>query len=93
MSHQPDGRPDGDAGGARRTTAAPTCRRWPARCSYELDDLLPLGETLQLLRFAMLEEGDILLTEAGRRFVAGRYRTSASGSSPPRCARMCRWSP
>lgn len=36
---------------------------------YEVDDLLPLGETLQLLRFAVLEEGDILLTDQGRRFV------------------------
>ena len=34
----------------------------------ELDDLFPLGETLQTLGFALLEEGDILLTEAGRRF-------------------------
>jgi NitT/TauT family transport system ATP-binding protein len=37
---------------------------------YEADELLPLGETLQLLHFAVLEEGDIHLTEAGRRFVA-----------------------
>ena len=36
---------------------------------YEVDDLLPLGETLQLLRFALLEEGDILLTDLGRNFV------------------------
>ena len=37
---------------------------------YEVDELLPLGETLQLLHFAVLEEGDITLTEEGRRFVA-----------------------
>jgi NitT/TauT family transport system ATP-binding protein len=37
---------------------------------YEADELLPLGETLQLLHFAVLEEGDIYLTEAGRRFAA-----------------------
>jgi NitT/TauT family transport system ATP-binding protein len=36
---------------------------------YEVDDLLPLGETLQLLRFAVLEEGDIYLTDLGHRFV------------------------
>jgi NitT/TauT family transport system ATP-binding protein len=36
---------------------------------YEWDDLLPLGETLQLVRFAVLEEGDILLTDLGHRFV------------------------
>jgi NitT/TauT family transport system ATP-binding protein len=36
---------------------------------YEVDDLLPLGETLQLFRFAVLEEGDIYLTEKGRAFV------------------------
>ncbi len=34
----------------------------------ELDELLPLGETLSLLHFAELEEGDIKLTEQGRRF-------------------------
>ncbi len=34
----------------------------------ELDELFPLGETLQMLGFAELAEGDILLTEAGRRF-------------------------
>jgi NitT/TauT family transport system ATP-binding protein len=36
---------------------------------FEVDDLLPLGETLQLLGFAVLEEGDILLTDSGRSFV------------------------
>jgi NitT/TauT family transport system ATP-binding protein len=35
----------------------------------EADELLPLGEVLSLLRFAVLEEGDIRLTEDGRRFV------------------------
>ena len=34
----------------------------------ELDDLLPLGDALQMLRFAELEEGDIRLTDAGRAF-------------------------
>jgi NitT/TauT family transport system ATP-binding protein len=34
----------------------------------EIDDLFPVGETLQLLRFAELEEGDIKLTPAGQRF-------------------------
>jgi NitT/TauT family transport system ATP-binding protein len=36
----------------------------------ELDDLLPLGESLQLLHFAVLAEGDIVLTDAGRAFAA-----------------------
>jgi NitT/TauT family transport system ATP-binding protein len=40
-----------------------------ASLQYEVDDLLPLGEALQLLRFAVLEEGDLILTENGRRFV------------------------
>jgi NitT/TauT family transport system ATP-binding protein len=40
-----------------------------ASLQYEVDELLPLGETLQLLHFAVLEEGDILLTDTGRRFV------------------------
>ncbi len=40
-----------------------------AALQYEADELLPLGETLQLLRFAELEEGDIKLTEQGSQFV------------------------
>ena len=36
---------------------------------YEIDDLFPLAETLQLLRLAELEEGDIKLTPLGQRFV------------------------
>ncbi|HEY2876423.1 MAG: AAA-associated domain-containing protein [Reyranellales bacterium] len=35
----------------------------------EIDDLFPVAETLQLLRFAEVAEGDIRLTDAGRRFV------------------------
>ena len=37
----------------------------------EIDDLFPIAETLQLLRFAELEEGDIRLAPAGRRFAHG----------------------
>jgi NitT/TauT family transport system ATP-binding protein len=36
----------------------------------EVDDLFAIAETLQLLRFAELAEGDIVLTDAGRRFAA-----------------------
>ncbi len=35
----------------------------------ELDDLLPISEALQLMKFAVVEEGDIRLTEGGRAFV------------------------
>ena len=41
----------------------------------ELDDLFPLGETLQMLGFAVLEEGDVLLTEIGRRFATADTET------------------
>jgi NitT/TauT family transport system ATP-binding protein len=41
-----------------------------ASLQYEVDELLPLGEALQLLHFAVLEEGDITLTDDGRKFVA-----------------------
>jgi NitT/TauT family transport system ATP-binding protein len=34
----------------------------------EIDDLFPVAETLQLLRFAEMAEGDIKLTPAGKRF-------------------------
>ena len=37
--------------------------------TLEIDDLFPLGETLQLLKLAEFEEGDIKLTPLGQRFV------------------------
>ncbi|HTW27919.1 MAG TPA: nitrate/sulfonate/bicarbonate ABC transporter ATP-binding protein [Acetobacteraceae bacterium] len=40
-----------------------------AALQLEADELLPLGEALQMLRFSDLAEGDLHLTEAGRRFV------------------------
>jgi NitT/TauT family transport system ATP-binding protein len=40
-----------------------------ASLQMEIDDLFPVAETLQLLRFAELAEGDLRLTEAGRNFV------------------------
>ncbi|MBS0296062.1 MAG: nitrate/sulfonate/bicarbonate ABC transporter ATP-binding protein [Proteobacteria bacterium] len=36
----------------------------------EIDELFPVAETLQLMRLAELEGGDIRLTPAGRRYVA-----------------------
>jgi NitT/TauT family transport system ATP-binding protein len=39
-----------------------------AGLQMEIDELFPVAETLQLLRFAEVEEGDIRLTDAGRRF-------------------------
>ena len=50
----------------RPSTARPTCRCSPSTLQMEIDDLFPVAETLQLLRFAELAEGDIRLTEAGR---------------------------
>jgi NitT/TauT family transport system ATP-binding protein len=38
------------------------------KLQMEVDDLFPVAETLQLLRFAEIEEGDIKLTPAGHRF-------------------------
>jgi NitT/TauT family transport system ATP-binding protein len=40
-----------------------------AALQYEADELLPLGETLAMLGFAVLEEGDLHITDAGRKFV------------------------
>ncbi|WP_293853776.1 AAA-associated domain-containing protein [uncultured Alsobacter sp.] len=37
----------------------------------EVDELFPIAETLQLLRFAEVEGGDIHLTDAARRFATG----------------------
>src|SRR6202521_819523 len=39
-----------------------------AQLQREIDDLFPVLETLQLLRFAEVAEGDVRLTEAGMRF-------------------------
>ncbi|MEP9397898.1 nitrate/sulfonate/bicarbonate ABC transporter ATP-binding protein [Mesorhizobium sp. KR2-14] len=39
-----------------------------ASLQLEIDDLFPIAETLQLLHFAELAEGDIRLTPAGMRF-------------------------
>ena len=40
-----------------------------ASLRMEVDDLFPIVETLQLMRFAETAEGDVKLTEAGRTFV------------------------
>src|SRR5579872_3349788 len=36
----------------------------------EADDIFHFGEALQLLRFAQLSEGDLMLTDAGKRFAS-----------------------
>jgi NitT/TauT family transport system ATP-binding protein len=41
----------------------------------EVDELFPVAETLQLMRLAELEGGDIRLTPAGRRYVAADVDT------------------
>ncbi len=40
-----------------------------------IDDLFPVAETLQLMRFAEIEEGDIKLTPAGLRFAEAEVDT------------------
>ncbi|MEI5680145.1 MULTISPECIES: ABC transporter ATP-binding protein [unclassified Mesorhizobium] len=42
-----------------------------ASLQLEIDDLFPIAETLQLLHFAELAEGDIRLKPAGKRFAEG----------------------
>ncbi|NLH82100.1 MAG: nitrate/sulfonate/bicarbonate ABC transporter ATP-binding protein [Phyllobacteriaceae bacterium] len=39
-----------------------------SRLQMEVDELFPLAEAMQLLRFAVVAEGDITLTDAGRSF-------------------------
>ncbi len=41
-----------------------------AALQLEADELLPFGEALQLLRFGMLADGDLMVTDTGRQFVA-----------------------
>ncbi|MGH6958500.1 MAG: AAA-associated domain-containing protein, partial [Caulobacteraceae bacterium] len=57
LSGEPDGRAD--------------LPKLAEELNFEVDDLFPIAETLQLLRFAELEYGDIQLTPAGRRFAEG----------------------
>ena len=45
-----------------------------AALHMEVDDLFPVAETLQMLRFAEIEGGDIRLTEAGTAVRGGRRR-------------------
>ncbi len=40
-----------------------------AALQLELDELLPMGEALQLLRLGTLADGDLLVTDMGRQFV------------------------
>jgi len=47
-----------------------TYATWAARSRRAELVLVPLAETLQMLRFAEIEGGDIRLTEAGKRFAA-----------------------
>ncbi len=56
----------------------------------EIDDLFPVAETLQLLRFAELAEGDIKLTPAGQALRGDRTSTSARSCSATICSLMCR---
>ncbi|MEY9152582.1 AAA-associated domain-containing protein [Bradyrhizobium japonicum] len=39
-----------------------------SQLQLEADEILHLGESLQLLRFAQLSEGDLMLTDTGKRF-------------------------
>jgi NitT/TauT family transport system ATP-binding protein len=46
-----------------------------ATLQMEINELFPLAETLQLLRFVEVEAGDIRLTLAGKKFVEGAVDT------------------
>jgi NitT/TauT family transport system ATP-binding protein len=41
-----------------------------SQLQWEVDDLFPIAETLQLMRFAEVEGGDIRLTDVGKEFAA-----------------------
>jgi NitT/TauT family transport system ATP-binding protein len=41
-----------------------------SQLQMEVDDLFPIAETLQLLRFAEVEGGDIRLTDLGKQFAS-----------------------
>jgi len=46
-----------------------------ASLQLELDDLFPISEALQMLKFAEVEEGDIRLTQAGRDYALADLET------------------
>ena len=48
---------------ARHITAGPICRHLRASCRWRSTICFPIAETLQLLRFAEIAEGDIRLTD------------------------------
>jgi NitT/TauT family transport system ATP-binding protein len=59
-----------------------------AALQLEADELLPLGETLQLLNFAVLEEGDIRLSDKGREFAQGDPQTRQRLFAAALCAHV-----
>ena len=71
----------------RPTTAGPTCRRWPASLQLELDELLPMGEALQLLGLGRARGRRPAADRQGPRLRRGRHRRAQAASSPRRCAR------
>ena len=58
---------------------------------YEVDELLPLGETLQLLHFAVLEEGDITSDRGGPPLRRRRHRGTQAAVRRRADSRTCRW--
>ena len=59
----------------------------------EIDELFPVAETLQMMRFAEVAGGDIRLTPEAHGVRQRRRSMSASGSSRATCSTMCRWRP
>jgi len=59
--------PDRDAGGPPYNGHA-DLPVLAGHLQLEADEIFHLGESLQLLRFAQLSEGDLMLTDAGKRF-------------------------
>ena len=52
----------------RPITGTPICRFSPATCNSRPTKSSTSAKSLQLLRFAQLSEGDLMLTDAGKRF-------------------------
>uniref|UniRef100_UPI001954431B AAA-associated domain-containing protein n=1 Tax=Stenotrophomonas maltophilia TaxID=40324 RepID=UPI001954431B len=48
-----------------------TLQALASELQLEVDELFPIAETLQLLRFAELDSGVVRLTDEGQRFAAG----------------------
>ena len=90
---QPARRPDRGGGAAALSAASADLPEHRRSLQLEIDELFPVAETLQMLRFAEVEGGDIRLTEAGKRFADADVDDAQAPVRPASAGLSCRWPP